>query len=380
MKRSIKFVVFLLVGILIFSAALVAAQVKDVDSSEFDGCATMECCWEKNKNQFDEIKASVEGVLESIQVGDCYGACAPVRKRCGGGTIHCCEGPGDCCYENCENCGSGCSECIETCIADQGKEVTAALEHQNAARHELDDLEDECKEKLYAKWAEDKEGEKEDEEEPKTARIKAIRGEAEIDKGGNDIWVDARKGMTLAEGDYISTDFESEVDLIIDGHEVIIRELTQIKMDSLLEAAADPKKLRRFVIELRIGSIQATVKRKAAVPTDFKIVTPVATTAVRGTTFSVKYDDKTMLTEVFVEEGEVAVSDKEEENEVIVGKNEYTSVSEGQPPQEPIRISQIAEEDRWWEEEKKTPGYLWIIGGIIIIAGIAAYIIKMKKK
>lgn len=114
---------------------------------------------------------------------------------------------------------------------------------------------------------------------PLTVTISKVVEDVSL-RQGNGEWQDAQEGQQVVEGHEIHTGPGSEVTLAFsDGTAVLVRELTQLKVNTLL-GRADRVKMEML---LRIGDVKAQVKPQTAVATDFSIRTPSGTASVRGT-------------------------------------------------------------------------------------------------
>jgi hypothetical protein len=118
-------------------------------------------------------------------------------------------------------------------------------------------------------------------------------------------WTEASAGMRLSADDEIHTGPDSEVTLQFpDGSIVILKQLTRIKMRGLL---SEENRVKIEVL-LMMGELKAKVIRQDVVGSDFSVKTPVATAGVRGTVFTVRYDDELQSTTVSVEESKVFIT------------------------------------------------------------------------
>jgi hypothetical protein len=124
-------------------------------------------------------------------------------------------------------------------------------------------------------------------------------------KTGQGDWNECTLGQKLGSDVEIHAGPESTATLRFpDGATFEVKQLTNMMIGPLLVKAD------RFKLELLIhlGEIKANVQHRETVRSDFSIRTPTATCGVRGTVFSVRYDEKTGTTTVSVEEGEVLVT------------------------------------------------------------------------
>lgn len=107
--------------------------------------------------------------------------------------------------------------------------------------------------------------------------VVSTRGEAAYRDGA--AWRPLAKGQTIKEGTMVMTGVNSQAVLNIDDNLLTVKPLTTIKVlkNSFTKSSSDN------VIGLKNGSVNARVKRIGTLKTRFNIVTPVATSSVRGT-------------------------------------------------------------------------------------------------
>ena len=112
-----------------------------------------------------------------------------------------------------------------------------------------------------------------------TATLADIKGEVAVRQNAGE-WQPVANGRVLTQHDEIFTGVESEATVkFSDGSAMTIRELTQILIDTILR-----KENRKDVaVHLKVGEINAQVKKEKVVDTNFEIQTPTATASVRGT-------------------------------------------------------------------------------------------------
>ena len=67
-----------------------------------------------------------------------------------------------------------------------------------------------------------------------TAVVKDVSGKVEIKSSGG-LWKTAEPGMTINEGDLISTGFRSEAVLKIGPSQLIVKQLTRMELEELVE-------------------------------------------------------------------------------------------------------------------------------------------------
>lgn len=110
------------------------------------------------------------------------------------------------------------------------------------------------------------------------ATVKSVRGDVAIKPAAGGDFKPAKPGQTLAIGDFLSTDVESEAVLAFpQGADVKLFELSQVRINEAF-LSPDRNKLQLF---LRTGKVE-TLTTKPLARTDFSVQTPVATASIRG--------------------------------------------------------------------------------------------------
>ncbi len=135
-------------------------------------------------------------------------------------------------------------------------------------------------------------------------RIQSLTGEVASRRNAGE-FMPVVVGQQLCLDDEVFTGVGSGV--VISGFEggltFEIRELSQVRL-----FFTDRATLKDVAVNLAVGAINATVKKERVVDTNFQIQTPVAAASVRGTIFTVKYDNVSKSTTISVEEGQVEVT------------------------------------------------------------------------
>ncbi len=114
-----------------------------------------------------------------------------------------------------------------------------------------------------------------------TARITDISGKVEIKKSGGS-WAAASAGMVINEGTTISTGFKSTAVLDLGSSILEVKALTRMTLEDLIEKEGTVT----TNLYLRVGRVNAEVKRDTGLNHDFKLRSAVSTAAVRGTKLS----------------------------------------------------------------------------------------------
>jgi hypothetical protein len=139
---------------------------------------------------------------------------------------------------------------------------------------------------------------------PQIATVVSMKGDVGY-RAGEAEWADLSPDTKLTSVDQVHTGPDSAVTLRMrDGSTVELSELSQMAIGTL-DAKEGRLKVR---ILLKVGALQAKVVPQKTLPSDFQVRMPTATTSVRGTVFSVRYDEGTQLGTVEVQEGTVQVT------------------------------------------------------------------------
>ncbi len=110
------------------------------------------------------------------------------------------------------------------------------------------------------------------------AKITAVKGKAEVQQNGS--WIPAKIGDEIAAGTTVMTGFKSELTLKLGGSVIIVKPLTRLKIEEIVEK----DKTLSSNVYLDMGAIKADIKpTDTTKKVDFKVKTPVATASVRGT-------------------------------------------------------------------------------------------------
>lgn len=110
--------------------------------------------------------------------------------------------------------------------------------------------------------------------------ITDISGKVSVRTGTNS-WQKAAKGMAVTSGMSISTGFRSLAIIDLGDSELKVKALTRMNIDELVKKEGTVK----TGLSLDVGRVSAKVKRRQGLNHDFKVRSPVATAAVRGTEF-----------------------------------------------------------------------------------------------
>jgi hypothetical protein len=127
-----------------------------------------------------------------------------------------------------------------------------------------------------------------------TAEIKAVTGQVEVQRKGDNRWVPAVAGARLAEGDEIRAHAGASAVLDLpDTSTLFVAENSRLVMSTL---EFDPQsQSRQAFFHVAVGKVRAAVAQLSltlvkARQSNFVISTPTAVAAARGTVFEVLYD------------------------------------------------------------------------------------------
>ncbi|TVR85265.1 MAG: hypothetical protein EA428_16130, partial [Spirochaetaceae bacterium] len=142
---------------------------------------------------------------------------------------------------------------------------------------------------------------------------------------GNQNWIQAQPGMALGAGDMISSSFGAGAVLRIGDAVLTVRPLTRLRIDELAE--------REGVLEsdlfLQVGRVRSELRSGGDRVQEFRMRSPVATAAVRGTAF--EFDGVNL--EVF--DGSVMLSNSFGQTRAVRAR-ESSAVLGGLPPTAPL--------------------------------------------
>ena len=162
------------------------------------------------------------------------------------------------------------------------------------------------------------------------AEISAVSGKVEVRLSGQD-WQPAEVGMEVPVGASISTGFNSRADLEIGPATLQVRALSRMRIDELIEQEG----LVQSDLHLQVGRVRADVQTAEGVQSEFNLSSPVATAAVRGTSF--EFDG----VNIQVETGSVQLSNQYNES-VSVAQGESSSADTDEPPTPPSESREAA--------------------------------------
>jgi hypothetical protein len=164
------------------------------------------------------------------------------------------------------------------------------------------------------------------------AKILSVDGSVEIRRssagGSTFAKVNFRVADQLKAGDRIVTGWRARLVLgLTDGSQAVVGERSIVEVKDL---GSSPREL----FNVLKGKTRIYIEKLGGRPNPYRINTPTAVIAVRGTLFDVIV--KSSETEVFVHEGEVAVSDSKLGQAVVLSAGQMTRVKREQQPAPPV--------------------------------------------
>jgi|SRR5918912_137661 hypothetical protein len=186
-----------------------------------------------------------------------------------------------------------------------------------------------------------------------SARILSSSGPVEIQRRSQGqaalIKIEYRVNDELLAGDVVKTDRGGRLVLgLLDGSQAIIGEKTVVEI-------ADLSKSPRTIFNVLRGKTRVKIEKVGGRPNPYRVNTPTTVIAVRGTLFDVIVSGKE--TEVFVHEGEVAVSNLVlPDAMVILSPGQMTRVQQTQPPEPPSRFQPGRNNDTFRPDQNDNRG------------------------
>lgn len=162
---------------------------------------------------------------------------------------------------------------------------------------------------------------------PEAGNVVRVRGEVEVKSPARSL--KATVGLVLNEADRVLTHARSRAKMLFRDDSILT--LGENSVLSVKQYLYSPENKRAdSIYELLDGRLRAVVGRGS-----FRVETPTAYAAARGTIFIVWYDPEARVTGVAVVEGEVEVGSTtaETDNLLTLTEGQMTMVPAGSPPQ-----------------------------------------------
>jgi len=147
---------------------------------------------------------------------------------------------------------------------------------------------------------------------PNDGIINFITGDVKLVADGKTL--SANAGDKITQGMTVKTGAKSVVDIFFEGSVIRILEKSSVKMQELIRNVKDNKDLTELYVEN--GQVFSHVTRKLTDGEKFKVNTPTAIAAVRGTQFLVNAEDNSSV--IGCLEGTVAVKDAKSDDSSYV--------------------------------------------------------------
>ena len=158
------------------------------------------------------------------------------------------------------------------------------------------------------------------------AQLDSFRGDVRIERNGATIAV--TQGITLREGDVINTGANAFVRIAFsDGTHTVVPSQSRLRLDRLRRFVINDAPDHRLVVER--GRVESRVTPRQR-PGGFRVTTPTAISAVRGTEFRVAYDEATGISATGVLDGTVAVADAADTTAVLLPEGQGAALRPGQ--------------------------------------------------
>ena len=131
------------------------------------------------------------------------------------------------------------------------------------------------------------------EEVKRVAKIISITGDVNVKLYGEEtVWMPAKKGMILNEGDMIRTKSDSWALLSLNGEgqtaNVEVEQNSKLLLSELV--MEEEKGIQRTLLDLAIGEILIKAEKLDTPESKFEVKTPTSIVGVRGTRFSVRVE------------------------------------------------------------------------------------------
>ena len=149
-------------------------------------------------------------------------------------------------------------------------------------------------------------------------------------------------------GDRIRTSAGSSVVLTTsDSSSIVVTENTEVAVRDWSNGFHD-------TVNILLGRVKVYIEKLGGRPNPYRVETPTALIAVRGTIFDVVVDGA-LNTEVICSEGQVVVESIGTNREVILNPGFHTLVAPGQPPLPPVASQAALVPNRTLKIQKKGP-------------------------
>jgi hypothetical protein len=176
-------------------------------------------------------------------------------------------------------------------------------------------------------------------ERPLKATLTVAEGDVKVSTAAAAPWEPAEAGMALAADARIKTGADGSADILFeDGTALRVEKDASVAIQSAKETGG----WREYWVRLWSGRLLSQVAKKSG-PVKYKVQTPVAVAAVRGTEFVADASEKDTSLAVFEGQVETQSLDDKEQNlgqAVTLGADQELGVDRGRPAGPPRAISE----------------------------------------
>lgn len=176
-------------------------------------------------------------------------------------------------------------------------------------------------------------------ERPLKATLTVALGEVRVSTAPGASWEAAEPGMTLAAAARLKTGDDGSADLLFeDGTALRVEKNASLA----IQTARDTGGWREYWVRLWSGRLLSQVAKKGPTPVKYKVQTPVAVAAVRGTEFVADASDKDTQLAVFegkVETQSMDAGEKPLGDAVALTPDQEVTLDQGRPAGPPRAIS-----------------------------------------
>lgn len=162
---------------------------------------------------------------------------------------------------------------------------------------------------------------------PDTATLESYRGQVEVLRNGQSQTLS--RGLILQEGDLISTGGNAFARInLSDGSHAVVPSNSRIQLERLRRFEINNEPDHRLTVQA--GRLENSVNPRQR-PGTYRVTSPAAVSAVRGTQFRVAYDEASGLGSTGVLEGQVAIAASAGGDAALAGAGEGTVVDRNTP-------------------------------------------------
>jgi len=155
-----------------------------------------------------------------------------------------------------------------------------------------------------------------------TVTVVDLNGDVEYRDDSAGQFLPLTKDTILKQGMFIASGFNSSVTVNISAQLLHVFSTTQLRLDEFTQGA----NIAKTQVYLNIGNIEAKVNHSAAIRSDFSVVTPTATSAIRDSKMIVSYDNVTNTTTTYATSDVAYVKGNGDVSEIMVYENQKATI------------------------------------------------------